>query len=87
MEHVFEILKQRPTLTIILGFVLALVLIFILKNQIIDWVKKRYGLFSKYEITEAMKKSTDKVSSYKAFNETNDLIISNLKHFKHNEQQ
>lgn len=80
MEHVIGILEQRPTLSIVLGFLLAVLLIIILKDQIINYVKKKYDLFSVGEIKEAMSSSTDNVSSYKAFNATNDQIIENLHH-------
>lgn len=83
MEHVFEILKQRPTLTIVLVFLLVVLLIIILRKQIIDWAKKRYDLYSMKEIKEAMKTTDDITEGLKATNLYLEVFINTLKTRNH----
>lgn len=50
MEKIFEILRQSPIVTIICTTVVLLVLIYILRNQIVEYVKKRYNLLSAEDV-------------------------------------
>ena len=52
MDKLFELLQQQPALSISLGFILALVLVIILKDQI---RKKFTDYYSVKEIREAIK--------------------------------
>lgn len=55
-EQVFQLLGQYPLVSIIGGFVLAIVLAFILQDQIRDYVKKKFNLYTKEEV---MAKATE----------------------------
>ena len=57
MDKVFEILKEAPVVSIICTTVIILVLIYILRDQIIKYVKKNYNLLSKEEVQEMIDKS------------------------------
>lgn len=54
MEKIFEILIQSPVVTIICTTVVLLVLIYILRNQIVEYVKKRYNLLSAEDVRDKL---------------------------------
>lgn len=59
MEQLFELLSERPTLSIALGFVLAGFLAFVFQDLIRAWIKKKYNLYSESEIRDAMTQASE----------------------------
>lgn len=50
MEYLFDLLKMKPVLSIILGFVLAIFILIFFKDLIISYIKKKYNLYSEQEV-------------------------------------
>lgn len=50
IEKVFEILASSPVITVICTTVIILFGIYILRDQIIEYVKKRYNLYTESEV-------------------------------------
>lgn len=59
IDKIFELLNQQPILSISLGFVLAIVLAIIFRKLIIDYVRKKYNLYSETDIRNAYISSTN----------------------------
>lgn len=55
MEYLFDLLKMKPVLSIILGFVLAIFILIFFKDLIISYIKKKYDLYSESEIRSAFR--------------------------------
>ena len=53
-DKVFEILGQVPWLTILMSFLLAGFIAWLLRAQIVAWVKRRYNLYDENEVHEAV---------------------------------
>lgn len=54
MGGIIEVLKMNPTLSIILGFVLAVFLAYLFRDTISLYIKKKYNLFDEDEIRKAI---------------------------------
>ena len=76
IEHIFDLLKLQPALSISLGFVLAGFLAFVFKDLIAQWVKKRYNLYNEKEIRTALKQADEKQDFYAKNNVTAKLRSS-----------
>lgn len=59
LNRLLDLLNERPTLSISLGFLFAIFLGYTLKAQIRNWVKKKYNLYDEKEITKALEKASD----------------------------
>lgn len=53
MEKLFELLQMQPALSIIFGALLTGFLMWLLKDQIVEYVKKRYNLYTEDEIKKS----------------------------------
>ena len=65
IDKIFSLLQAQPLVSIILGFLLAGFLAWILKDQIRLYVKKRYDLYDTNEIKDAVVKANDERFFYK----------------------
>lgn len=54
MTEILAFLALSPVLSISLGFILAVILLFFLKDEIKAWVKKHYNLYDKAEVLEKL---------------------------------
>ena len=55
MEHLFDLLKMKPVLSIVLGFVLAIFTMIFFKDLIIAYIKKKFNLYSEEEVRKAFR--------------------------------
>lgn len=53
-KQIFDLLSQSPTLSILLGFLLAGFLAYIFRGLIKDYFKKKYNLYDVEQITNAL---------------------------------
>ena len=56
METVNNILQANPMLTLIFGFILAILAMILFRNEIKSYIKNKYGLMSEEEVIAALKK-------------------------------
>lgn len=54
MNGIIEVLKMNPTLSIILGFILAVFLAYLFRDTISLYIKKKYNLFDEDEVKKAI---------------------------------
>ena len=60
METVYRILESNPLLTLLLGFILAVLAMILFREEIKAYIKKKYNLMSEEEvITELQKYNSD----------------------------
>ena len=64
METIFEILKSQPVLSICLGFVLAVIAMFLFKNEIKEYIKKKYNLLELQEVESLL---TEKIGGKRTY--------------------
>lgn len=55
METLTKILEFNPILTLILGFVLAVIAMILFRKEIKAYIKKRYNLFDEEQVVNLMK--------------------------------
>lgn len=71
MNKVFEILEGSPIISIVCTTIVLLAIIYILRNQIVAYIKKKYNLFSEEEVNatirEAVKEDRKKQGILKEF--------------------
>ena len=86
MNNIYEILKENPTLSICLGFVLAVIIMILFKDVIKEYIRKKYDLYDKLEISIAVEKAkrNEKFITENMKSQTNfqDLVLRNLKRIK-----
>lgn len=68
METLTKILEYNPILTLIFGFVLSLVAIWLFRAEIKEYIRKKYNLYTEEEVNKFINKA---VHNYKEFNERN----------------
>ena len=54
VDQIFQLLNQSPLVSIIGGFVLSIVLAIILQEQIKDYIKKKFNLYTREEAVVAL---------------------------------
>ena len=60
METVYKILEANPILTLLFGFILAVLAMILFREEIKSYIKKKYNLMSEEEvITELQKYNSD----------------------------
>lgn len=60
METFYKILEANPLVTLLLGFILAVLAMILFREEIKAYIKKKYGLMSEEEvITELQKYHND----------------------------
>ena len=86
MNSIYEILKENPTLSICLGFVLAVIIMILFKDVIKEYIRKKYDLYTETEIVKAIKLGEQDqklvVTEMKGINNISTLILNNLKRVK-----
>ena len=55
MDKIFEILGSQPAVSIICTTIVLLALIYILRNQIVAYVKKKYDLYTENQVLQYMR--------------------------------
>lgn len=50
MEAIYKILEANPLVTILLGFILAVLAMILFRNEIKAYIKKKYNLLSEEEV-------------------------------------
>lgn len=65
MEKIFEILASSPVVSIICTTVVVLALIYVLRNQIVEYIKKKYDLYDEQQVLNLMREAV------KVFESTN----------------
>ena len=56
METVNNILQANPMLTLIFGFILAILAMILFRNEIKSYIKNKYALMSEEEVIAELKK-------------------------------
>ena len=88
-DKLFDLFGQEPLVSLILGAIIALVLIFILKDEIRKWVIKRYDLYNRVEISRAVElaQQNSKFIDTLDVNQPSqiDLVLTNLRRKKKND--
>lgn len=80
MDGIIEILKMNPTLSIILGFVLAVFLAYLFRDTISLYIKKKYNLFDEDEVKKAITSiPTTKEDNFIKLESLSDEVIKQLK--------
>lgn len=64
LEKLFALMSMSPTISIILIFLLAGFLVYLLKDVIKDIVKKRFGLYDENEVQEALNRALNERKLY-----------------------
>ena len=86
MNSIYEILSENPTLSICLGFVLAVIIMILFKDVIKEYIRKKYDLYTETEIVKAIKLGEQDqklvVTEMKGINNISTLILNNLKRIK-----
>lgn len=57
MEKIFDILRSEPVVSIICTTVIILALIFVLRKQIVAYIKKKYNLFDEEQVLNLIQQS------------------------------
>jgi hypothetical protein len=81
MEKILEILSSSPVVSIVCTTVVILALIYILRNQIVAYIKKKYNLFDEQEVISqinlAVKENNKRKSILKELENRQNEIKSN----------
>ena len=56
METVYKILESNPLLTLVLGFILAVLAMILFREEIKAYIKKKYNLMSEEEVISELQK-------------------------------
>lgn len=59
METLTKILEFNPILTLILGFILAVIAMILFRKEIKAYIKKRYNLFEEEQVANLMAKAAE----------------------------
>lgn len=61
MEHILELLKMSPVLSIVLGFIFAGFLAYLFRDTIALYIKKKYNLLDIEEVSFIIRKAAYEV--------------------------
>ena len=56
METIINILESNPLLTLVLGFILAVLAMILFREEIKAYIKKKYNLMSEEEVISELQK-------------------------------
>jgi len=56
MEKVYKILESNPLLTLVLGFILAVLAMILFREEIKAYIKKKYHLMTEEEVISELQK-------------------------------
>ena len=56
MEAIYKILEHNPILTLVLGFILAVLAMILFREEIKAYIKKKYNLMSEEEVISELQK-------------------------------
>ena len=56
METVYKILESNPLLTLVLGFILAVLAMILFREEIKAYIKKKYHLMTEEEVISELQK-------------------------------
>lgn len=80
MEKLFNLLEMSPVLSIVLGFLLAVLLVVILREQIKDLFMKKFDLYTKKDIVRAVSiVDMETFNSRGLYVSLEDRVLNNLK--------
>lgn len=58
-EKLFELMQSNPVLSLILIFALIVIILFLFKKEIVDFIRKKYDLYNREEITNALSRASE----------------------------
>lgn len=58
-EKLFALMQLNPVLSLILIFALIVIILFLFKNVIVDFIRKKYDLYNRKEIAKALSKASE----------------------------
>ena len=59
IEKLFALMQLNPVLSLILIFALIVIILFLFKNVIVDFIRKRYDLYNREEIAKALSEASE----------------------------
>ena len=57
MEKIFNILEYNPILTLIFGFILAVLAMILFREEIKSYIKKKYDLYDEQQVLNLMREA------------------------------
>lgn len=84
LHRFFDLLILKPVLSIVLIFVLLVFLLYLLRNQLIEYAKKKLNLYTETEIRSALEHASDErifytKTSEKLTPDVQDRLVTHLK--------
>lgn len=64
VNHVFALMGLHPVVSIILSFVLVGLILVVFRKPLEDWFRKKYNLYNKSEIVEAIEEVRSNTLAY-----------------------
>ena len=58
-EKLFELMQSNQVLSLILIFALIVIILFLFKKEIVDFIRKKYDLYNREEITNALSRASE----------------------------
>jgi len=58
-EKLFELMQSNPVLSLVLIFALIVIILFLFKKEIVDFIRKKYDLYNREEIAKALSKASE----------------------------
>ena len=65
METIYKILEHNPILTLLFGFILAVLFMILFREEIKAYIKKKYNLMTEEEAIEILKQQMTDAEVYK----------------------
>lgn len=59
LEKLFALMQLNPVLSLVLLFVLIVIILFLFKNVIVDYIRNKYDLYNREEITNALSRASE----------------------------
>ena len=83
IDNLFDLLKMKPELSIILGFILAIFILISFRKVIIAFIIKKYKLFTEEQVRKAIEKYYNENIKSELFeddsSETEEIILKILR--------
>lgn len=75
LEKLFALMQLNPVLSLVLLFVLIVIILFLFKNVIVDYIRKKYDLYNREEISKALSRASEERIFYST---TADKLITEI---------
>lgn len=59
LEKLFALMQLNPVLSLVLLFVLIVIILFLFKNVIVDYIRNKYDLYNREEISKALSRASE----------------------------